>query len=87
MVNIIPLNNIFIILNKFLNIMKVFSSVALIASVTAIQLAKHDVAVDNQNFPGVILPAGRAIETHTASSAVDKDFNPMFKRLNYGHVK
>ena len=67
--------------------MKVFSSVALIASVTAIQLAKHDVAVDNQNFPGVILPAGRAIETHTASSAVDKDFNPMFKRLNYGHVK
>ena len=62
--------------------MKVFSSVALIASVSAIKL--DVVPVDRINWPGAILPADRAHAKAAESSFVDKDFNPMFDRSRYG---
>jgi len=63
--------------------MKVFSSVALIASVSAIKLA--DVPVDRWNWPGAILPAGKAIMPKE-SSKVDGNFNAMYNRFRYGNT-
>ena len=62
--------------------MKVFSSVALIASVSAVRL--DVVPVDRINWPGAILPADRAHEKAPGSTFVDKDFDPLFDRYRYG---
>jgi hypothetical protein len=62
--------------------MKVFSSVALIASVSAIKL--DVVPVDRINWPGAILPADKAYDKAAESSFVDDDFNPMFNSFRYG---
>ena len=58
--------------------MKVFSSVALIASVSAVRL--DVIPVDRHNYPGAILPADKAWEKVPESSFVDDDFDPMFNR-------
>jgi hypothetical protein len=75
--------------------MKVFSSVALIASVSAIQLSSSDAPIDANYDPmyhrfryGNTFVKGSSVaqQVQDPSAPIDPNFDPMYNRFRYGNT-